>query len=106
MPTPQAHPMNDGLSLYPQAGAVSRPVGAEGRRPWRCARALCHASEHKNAPPAFLQVGRSSMSIFVFMLALCTLVRVLQAYTCNVGDLVLKASIRTEMHHGQGYWAG
>jgi hypothetical protein len=23
MPTPQAHPMNDGLSLYPQAGAVS-----------------------------------------------------------------------------------
>jgi hypothetical protein len=23
MPTPPAHPMNDGLSLYPQAGAVS-----------------------------------------------------------------------------------
>jgi hypothetical protein len=23
MLTPQAHPMNDGLSLYPQAGAVS-----------------------------------------------------------------------------------
>jgi hypothetical protein len=25
MPTPPAHPMNDGLSLYPQAGAVSLP---------------------------------------------------------------------------------
>jgi hypothetical protein len=25
MLTPQAHPMNDGLSLYPQAGAVSYP---------------------------------------------------------------------------------
>jgi hypothetical protein len=27
MPTPPAHPMNDGLSLYPQAGAVSLTLG-------------------------------------------------------------------------------
>jgi hypothetical protein len=31
MPTPPAHPMNDGLSLYPQAGAVSLPPQPAGR---------------------------------------------------------------------------
>jgi hypothetical protein len=42
MPTPPAHPMNDGLSLYPQAGAVS------------CDRWLQIASKKPRFSPMFL----------------------------------------------------